>query len=112
VFKAVLSVSEGDNGNEEVKEKEWVVEGLWHTTGKGEVFHNVSGQEEVTVREREEMKSRRLWGAVAKGIMEGYFEHANLENGRIEVYANPIIIFVSDPVCRMNKVDEEASGTI
>jgi hypothetical protein len=96
VFKAVLSPPEEDgkgsgNGNE------WVVEGLWHTTSKvvsggrkGEVFHDVTGEkEEVSAKEGggegAAMESRRLWGAVAKGIREGDFEIASREKGRIEV---------------------------
>ena len=56
---------------------------------KGEVFHDVTGEEEVTAAgwggEGAAMESRRLWGAVAKGIREGDFETVSREKGRIEV---------------------------
>lgn len=52
-------------------------------------FHDVSTpKEEVTVKpieEQTEWESRKLWGAVAKGIREGDFESASREKSRIEV---------------------------
>ncbi|KAF7965372.1 hypothetical protein HWV62_44109 [Athelia sp. TMB] len=68
-----------------------IIEGTWHTTSKtanGIVFHDVTPpKSEVIVKpleEQSEWESRKLWGAVAKGIREGDFETASREKTRIE----------------------------
>ncbi|KIM89944.1 hypothetical protein PILCRDRAFT_95024 [Piloderma croceum F 1598] len=83
-FKAILKPPTSDHKTE-------VIEGTWHTTSKtssGMTFHDVSPpKEEVTVKsieEQTEWESRKLWGAVAKGIREGDFESASREKSRIE----------------------------
>jgi hypothetical protein len=84
-FKAILKPPTSAHKTE-------VIEGTWHTTSKtssGMTFHDVSSpKEEVTVKaieEQTEWESRKLWGAVAKGIREGDFESASREKSRIEV---------------------------
>jgi hypothetical protein len=91
--------------------------------GKGEVFHDVSGQKEVTMPEREGGSAGRIWrvggyGArLRRGLGRGFRECDS--GGRIEVRIGfVIVIFVSDPFevwCRMNRDrrrDEVAVGTM
>ncbi|KAF7791578.1 hypothetical protein EIP86_002594 [Pleurotus ostreatoroseus] len=99
-FKAVVSPPGSNNARH-------TFEGLWHLTSKeartGQVFTDVQGpKEEVTVApvgEQGEWESRRLWGAVAKGIREGDFETAAREKSKIENEQ------------RQRRRDEQAAGT-
>lgn len=83
-----------------------IVEGTWHTSSKtaqGLTFHDVTpSKEEVTVKpitEQSDWESRKLWGAVAKGIREGDFDTASKEKSRIENEQ------------RQRRKDEAAAGT-
>ena len=94
-FKAVLSPPGSNNARR-------TFEGLWHVSSKdtrtGQTFTDVQGpKEEVTVApvgEQGEWESRRLWGAVAKGIREGDFETAAREKSKIEVSPGGVFLFL------------------
>ncbi|KAI0045189.1 Oxysterol-binding protein [Auriscalpium vulgare] len=100
-FKATLTPPPGKHGGTSTFEGQW--DTVSKNTRSGAVFTDVtSPKEEVTVRraeDQDEWESRRLWGAVAKGIRDGDFETASREKSKIE----------NDQ--RQRRRDEAAEGT-
>ncbi|KAG6890200.1 hypothetical protein C0995_010211 [Termitomyces sp. Mi166 len=115
-FKAHVAPAPGMGGGAE----EHIVEGTWHEKSKltkgGSKHHpvQVDGTFHDTIQDRKkevtafggesdgsmgEFETRKLWGAVAKGIREGDFETASREKSRIE----------NDQ--RQRRRDEAAAGT-
>lgn len=112
-FKATVAPVMGTG----VGEARYTIEGTWHTTSKitkssgkvaakGDEFHNVESgaygkKEEVSVGDvatMEDFETRKLWGAVAKGIKTGDFDTASKEKSTIE----------NDQ--RQRRKDEQAAG--